>query len=70
MSLTEKERHVAEGILYYLEIGSSWCFITKQYHPIDRRELERLVALYKEEQQNVRNSMVGSGTSISSEKGG
>jgi len=70
MSLTEKERKIAEGILYYLEIGSSWCFITKQYHPIDRRELERLVALYKEEQQNVRNSMVGSGTSISSEKGG
>jgi hypothetical protein len=64
MSLTEKERHVAEGILYYLEIGSSWCFITKQYHTSDRRELERLVALYKEEQQNVRNKMVGSGVSI------
>ena len=58
MSLTEKERKIAEGILYYEEIGASWCFIVKQYHPIGRRELERLVALYKEEQQNVRNKMV------------
>lgn len=69
MSLPDNERKIAEGILYYLEIGSSWCFITKQYHPIDRRELERLVALYKEEQQNVRNKMVRSGVSVSAKEG-
>jgi len=59
MSLTDKERKIAEGILYYQQIGASWCFITKQYHPIDRRELERLVALYKEEQQNDKSKVVG-----------
>ena len=49
-NLSPQERKMAEAIIYYLEIGSGWCFIEKQLHR-KRNECERLVCLYREEQK-------------------